>query len=77
MARKQDNGFVPWKSHSAIRHERDRLKALNAELVRVLAKVRQACLFSENDGRIGVTTDPCIDEQLFNDIQAAIAEARE
>ena len=63
----------PWGSSDdwrAIAYERDCLRA-------ILARVRQACLFSEDDGRIGITTDPCIDEQLFNDIQAAIAKARE
>ena len=52
------------------------------ELAEMLEKVRQCCLFSDDDaGPIGVTTDPHIDEQLFKDIctvlSATPAEAME
>ena len=46
------------------------------ELLEALERVRQACLFSEDDGQIGVTADPHIDERLFNEICAAIAKAK-
>ena len=57
--------------------ECDRLHAINAALVTALERVKQGCLFSEDDsfGQIGVTEHPCIDKQLFNDICAALAKA--
>ena len=43
-------------------------------MVGLLERVRQACLFSEDDGQIGVTTDPHIDAQLFSDICTALSQ---
>lgn len=39
-----------------------------AALRDVLEAVKQRCLLSDDDGQIGVTTDPHIDEQLFSAI---------
>ncbi len=43
------------------------------ELAGALERIRQRCLFEEDDGRTGVTTEPHIDEQLFNDICAVLS----
>lgn len=37
-----------------------------------LKRVQEACLFSEDDGSIGVTQDPHIHTQLFDDICKAL-----
>ena len=34
----------------------------------LLGDVRDACLFAEDDGLTGITTDPHIDERLFGKI---------
>ena len=49
--------------------ECDRLKT-------ILEKVKQTCLFDEDDGQTGVTTDPHIGERLFNEICEATAKAK-
>ncbi len=38
----------------------------------VLEKVRQCCLFDDDAGEIGVTNDPHIPPELFNEICAAL-----
>lgn len=38
----------------------------------VLREVREVCLFSEDDDRIGVTEEPRIDSELFNRICAVL-----
>lgn len=47
-------------------------KTANEKLTAVLERVRQCCLFEEDLGSTGVTTEPHIDEQLFDDICAAL-----
>jgi hypothetical protein len=37
----------------------------NADIRDLLIEVRDACLYAEDDCRIGVTTDPHISEDLF------------
>jgi len=61
-------------------HERYRWKeraetaeAHATELTTVLEQVQQRCLFEEDLGAIGVTTEPHIDEKLFSDICTALA----
>lgn len=44
----------------------------DAEARALLSDVREACLFDDDDGIIGVTTDPHIDERLFDKICAAL-----
>lgn len=40
---------------------------------RCLKSVREACLYPEDDGSIGITQEPYIDSQLFDDICKALA----
>lgn len=36
--------------------------------IHLLTRIRDACLFDDDDGGIGVTQDPSIDSKLFDDI---------
>jgi hypothetical protein len=54
----------------------EQIETLEQQLARVhecLNSVREACLFSEDDGSIGVTQEPHIPYQLFDDICKALA----
>ncbi|KKM23553.1 hypothetical protein LCGC14_1614050 [marine sediment metagenome] len=53
-----------------------RLIAAAPDLLAALEDVRQSCLFSDDDGTIGVTPDPHISDRLFDKICDAIAKAR-
>ena len=53
------------------------MKAQRDELLKVTIACREACLFDEDDGRIGVTCDAVIPSELFDQICAAIAAAEE
>lgn len=50
------------------------LQAENAKLRELLRQVREACLFYDDDGPIGVTEDAVIHSDLFNEICAALTE---
>lgn len=45
------------------------------ELLEALTEVREACLYPEDDGQIGITSEPTIDSAMFGRICAAIAKA--
>jgi hypothetical protein len=47
------------------------------EAVGVLENVKQACLFSDDDGGIGITTEPHIPEELFDNICSSLAKLEE
>ncbi len=55
----------------------DEARAQVAALHKVLEAVKQCCLFSDDDGQIGVTADPHIDERLLSDICAALTDTEE
>ena len=57
---------------SGLREERERGAGEIERYSGLLEKVRRACLFSEDDGEIGVTSDPHISEELFDDICNAL-----
>jgi len=44
-------------------------------LLALLTEVREACLYPEDDGAVGVTQEPTIDEDLFARICAAVSTA--
>ncbi len=63
------------EDHAAIRQtilEKEAAEARVVELAGALERVRQCCLFEEDLGRTGVTMEPHINEQLFDDICAAL-----
>lgn len=49
--------------------------AAAGKLADALEAVKQACLFADDDGTIGVTQDPHIHSELFDQICAALREA--
>ena len=58
------------------RHAADaRLIASAPALLEALKEVHGACLYAEDDGVIGVTSEPTIDSDLFDRICAAIRQA--
>lgn len=52
----------------AARVEKDRADRLAA----LLEQVKQACLFDDDDGQIGITEEPTIDLELFDEICKAL-----
>lgn len=52
-----------------------RLIASAPALLEALKEVHGACLYAEDDGVIGVTSEPTIDSDLFDRICAAIRQA--
>lgn len=48
-----------------------------AKLREALGKVKQRCLFVDDDGRIGVTQEPHIEDELFDEICQALTETEE
>lgn len=53
-----------------------RLIAAAPDLLEALLAVRETCLFSEDDGQVGVTLEPSFDDELFGKICAAITKAQ-
>jgi hypothetical protein len=52
------------------------LIAAAPEMYEILEGIKEACLFDDDDGQIGVTTEPHITEDLFKDICRTLAKAR-
>jgi len=53
------------------------LKAENKVLRDVLSQVKEQCLFVDDDGQIGVSSEAQIDSQLFGEICEALAAPKE
>ena len=49
------------------------LQSKSAALVDTLTQVREQCLFADDDGQIGVSSEAQIDSRLFDEICAALA----
>ena len=66
------------KSDLALASYIAKLETNNAALLEVLEAVQQACLFDDDSvpSKIGVTFDPHIHKELFNQICAAIKTAK-
>ena len=54
--------------------EIDHWKGRVIEAEALLEDVRASCLFADDDGFIGITTDPHIDERLFDKICGFLAK---
>ena len=52
------------------------LDIANEALATALEKCKQACLFTDDDGQMSVTNDPCISNDLFDLICAVLARHR-
>lgn len=55
---------------------RERLREQNA-LRGLVREVRDACLYDEDDGTIGVTSEPTIDSDLFDRLCAALRAGKQ
>lgn len=65
------------RSNTFIRELADRLECSGSvNLLDLLIEVRNACLFDDDDGQIGVSEEPTITHDLFDRICAAINSGR-
>lgn len=60
--------------NNAVASAHDALAEENKELRDLLSRVKEQCLFTDDDGQIGVSSEAQIDSYLFDEIVLAITK---
>ncbi len=69
----EDYCYALERENHALNEEIESLRQQLARSKNLLKRVQEACLYTEDDDSIGITQEPHIDSQLFDDICKALA----